>query len=281
MPYGLYNNQFIDDSSPCLPLTDRGFLFGDGFFSTLRVDNGIIEHFQSHLSRLKKNCEDLQIEFPKIKNSIFFKLLSKNNALKGLWRLKIIISRKESSNPKRLCFSQANVIILLSPYKEEDSNLKLNVETSPLLTPLYNIKSLSYLHRLYLYENALNKGFNETLCINEKHQILEGVFSNIFWVHKKSIYYPNSNLPYLKGIYLSALLKVANSLNYQIKEVSWNFEEIPKNYNSFLCNTMTGVQPIQEIANQPFRIESSLSSLFKKKIYLYFKGNHLNTFDYQ
>ena len=46
----------------CVATTDRGLLYGDGLFETVAVVDGVLCHWQRHLSRLQSGCERLGIQ---------------------------------------------------------------------------------------------------------------------------------------------------------------------------------------------------------------------------
>ncbi len=47
-----------------VPVTDRGFQFGDGLYETVLVREEDIPLFQFHVERLRDNCEELSLPFP-------------------------------------------------------------------------------------------------------------------------------------------------------------------------------------------------------------------------
>jgi len=87
-----YQDQFYPDDEVKISISDRGFLFGRGVFTSLRVCDGNIECVHRHLSRLKDNCKYLNIDPPDVKVDLLLDLVERNNAHTGLWRMKIIIS---------------------------------------------------------------------------------------------------------------------------------------------------------------------------------------------
>ena len=58
-----------------ISITDRGLAYGDGVFTTAKVDQGKIQFLSEHLERLTKNCDQLSIALPdidKIKHELKF-----------------------------------------------------------------------------------------------------------------------------------------------------------------------------------------------------------------
>src|SRR5690625_5324955 len=55
------NGKFIPDSEATIPVTDRGFIFGDGVYEVIRVIDGRLFREKEHLDRLKEGLAGLQI----------------------------------------------------------------------------------------------------------------------------------------------------------------------------------------------------------------------------
>ena len=60
----LLNGLPIAPDSPAIAASDRGFLYGDGVFETLRVESGRPLDWSAHISRLQRSAEFLGIPLP-------------------------------------------------------------------------------------------------------------------------------------------------------------------------------------------------------------------------
>src|SRR5437773_1691656 len=60
----LLNGQFVPEQEAMISVLDRGFLYGDGLFETLRVFNGKPFRWQQHLERLQRGADFLKISLP-------------------------------------------------------------------------------------------------------------------------------------------------------------------------------------------------------------------------
>ena len=49
-----------------VPVNDRGFLYGDGLFETLRADDGRVHFLTEHLERLEASARTFRLPFPEI-----------------------------------------------------------------------------------------------------------------------------------------------------------------------------------------------------------------------
>lgn len=234
------NHRFLPASQASIPITDRGFLFGDGIFTTIRVENGEPEHLERHLSRVKKQCIELKIDSPEISKEWLAQLIEKNHAQSGIWRMKIIVTGGDSSalNLEKRKFG--NLLITISPYEPPIDPYRLTVYPYPIVSPVADLKSLSYLQRLHVKEYARQHGCDDAIVLSPEGFILETAFGNFCWILEDCLYVPDPELPLFEGITISVLQE-----KMQTKKVKSRIEDIPKEAKCYLCNTMIGCHPIE------------------------------------
>src|SRR5665213_1097209 len=138
MSFVFIDNKFVAEDEARVPVTDRGFLFGDGVFTSLRVNNGRVECYQAHLERLRKHCEILQIIPPKINTEDIVELFKLNKAHEGIWKFKIIVTGGEYDDGLALVLRPAGqLIMLLKPYDGTyQASYRLCLYPNPLVHPL-------------------------------------------------------------------------------------------------------------------------------------------------
>lgn len=242
------NGQFVPKSDVTVPFNDRGFLFGDGVFTTLRVCNGTVESVERHLQRLRDHCRYLGIEYPKIDPGWIEELIQRNQALRDVWRMKIIITGGDSPDLDLAVRKHGQLIITLSPY---DSDLptpyKLTTLPSPVMGSLAHVKSLSYLERLWIKEFAKKREVHDAVTTTGGGVLLEAAFSNIFWRKGEDIFTPGRDLPLLFGISLTVVKEAALALGMKVHEVHATLEDVPQGSQLYLCNAMVGFHPVESI----------------------------------
>lgn len=242
MTIAYLNGTFAPLKELSLPLTDRGFLFGDGIFTTLRVYNGEIEYWEPHLQRLKMQLQALEITPPTIDKEIAKTLIKKNDAYEGIWKLKIVITAGMPFGEKPRNY--ATVAVLLSPYTPPTTPSTVTVFPYPVSSPLAKFKTLSYLDRFYIEHYAKQHGYDDAIVTNAEGVILELAFSNLFWKRQKALYTPSRKLPLLEGIFLKNFLKGERKKGVIVHEVETPLKELPKDAELFGCNSLRGVFPV-------------------------------------
>lgn len=242
------NGQFIQDVQATIPITDRGFLFGDGIFTTLKVDDGQIYHLDNHLERVTWQCEKLNIRMPKINREVFQEIVKRNGAYEGIWRMKLIITGgglPDLSLPLR---DPGSVLISIKEtHQPITTPAKLVIYPESIQSPISQLKTLSYLERLYVKQYAKEKGADDALVLSHEGYILEAAFSNILWIDDGHFFTPKSSLPILQGITLQKHIEKAKAQGMSVHEDSYLLEDISDTASIYLCNAITEKRPVELI----------------------------------
>src|SRR5688500_3529439 len=86
------NGEFVPEEQARISIFDRGFLYGDGLFETLRVHRGRIFQWSEHAERLSRGVNTLRIPVawkPQELRRFAETLLEKNGATDAILRLNV------------------------------------------------------------------------------------------------------------------------------------------------------------------------------------------------
>lgn len=244
------NGLFLEESHASVPISDRGFLFGDGAFTTIKIENGKILYLEEHLKRLKHDCDELLIEFPLIDPNIFYKLVEQNNAQQNLWRMKILITGKGelSAIPR----PHGVFLVSIKPYISAGNDpINLCLYPHPITSKLAHIKSLSYVERFQIKNYAKLQGFDDAIVLSPEGYLLETSFSNLFWIENGTIFTPDKSLPLLRGITLNQIIK---ETHLEVLEGKYSLENINGHASVYICNALTGIRPVKSILNHEYSL---------------------------
>ena len=256
-------NEWVPAEEAKISIFNRGFLFGDGVFTTLRVDHGKIGYLSEHLAGLQEQCRYLSLDFPEIKESIIYELIDLNKAHKGVWRLKIIVACSEETLLYRLPTNRkSSLIMTLAPYEGLYCHpVRLCTYPYAYQSELAKVKSLAYLERMRIKQYALTKGYDDAVVYDPQRYLLETGFANIFWKDEEGLHIPDKGLPYYFGITLKQAIKLAEKgqlpLSYE------KTKSIPYRAQVFMCNSMAGICPVIEIDGMTY----SRDPVFEKQFW--------------
>lgn len=268
-PIVYLNGDFLPESNAFIPVTDRGFLFGDGIFTTLKVNEGHPEFLEQHLQRLEQQCSQLAIVAQKFSTEIIHELIIKNHAQQGAWKLKIIVSGGADGFDveKR---APGQLLITLKPYLAQASPCRLTSYPHPICHPLAKVKSLSYLDRLWIADYALKHGFDDVLVRDHHGIVLETAFANLFWRVGENLFFPDSSLPLMQGVTLQVLLVAAGNVGLHLHPIQAKLQDIPPEAQLYLCNSLKGIVPVIAIdskkINRDEAFENTLQEIYTESL---------------
>jgi 4-amino-4-deoxychorismate lyase len=264
MAWVYLNGFFLSEEQACIPITDRGFLFGDGTFTTIRVAQGRVEFLQAHLERLTEQCQVLDIIPPEIKVSWIQELMNRNNAFEGVWRLKILVTGGQETALKLPVRSNGQLLITLKPYSMPPSTpCRLCLFPDPIHRPFSSIKSLAYLDRLAVNDYADKKGCDDAIVVSHEGFLLETAFSNVFGFDGKSIWIPDPQLAYVKG----TLLKIIREyFPFPIQFFRETVQKLISHAVLYTCNAMTHIRPALEVEGKLIRHHIEFEEILKKSL---------------
>lgn len=261
------NGEILEKEEATLPITNRGFTFGDAVFETIRVINGRVIFWEDHYFRLMASMRIMRMEIPQefspenleteIQN-----LVKENDLLEKAARVKFIVSRK----PGGLYTPETNEIDYLITattlpeafylFNEDFYEVELfkdHFVTSGLLSTLKtNNRAINVLGSIFAKENDYNNCF----LLNEQKNVVEALNGNIFLVKDGVIKTPPLSDGCLKGITRGKILEIVKKLpDYKIEEASVSPFELQKADEIFITNVGVGVQPVSKYRKKEYKAE--------------------------
>lgn len=241
------NGKFLPEDQAVIPVSDRGFLFGDGIFTTIKVSDGHPEFLGLHLIKFVQDCEKIGIIPRQISENDIAKLIEINEAQKGTWRLKIAMTGGLSPGINLAKREAGQFLMTVKPYAGHVSTCKLVSYPHPISYPMGKFKSLSYLDRLSLADYAQKQGYDDVLVYDHVGMILESSVANIFWRIGKDLYFPDSALPFYQGVTLQIILAAAENAGMKGHSVRAKLNDISDEAHVYLCNSLKWCTPIVAI----------------------------------
>ena len=74
------NNEFVPAEKSALSPFDRGFLFADGVYESIRTYNKKLFRYEDHIDRLKRSLREIRLDFKELASikNIIIELIKKN-----------------------------------------------------------------------------------------------------------------------------------------------------------------------------------------------------------
>jgi len=247
----------VDGAEARVPVTDHGFLYGDGVFEGIRVYAGRVFRLDDHLERLRVSAAAIDLELPGGKDGlreIVQRTVDAFGASEAYIRL--VVSRGEGPlgvDPTR-CTAPRVVCIVddVALYPAEKVARGVDLVTVSLRRPPYDVldprvKSLNYLNNVLAIAEARRRGADEALILNQAGTIAEASGANVFLVRDGSLLTPPPADGALEGITRRTVLELAAELAVAAVERSLGRVDMLAADEAFLTGTGARVVPVRSL----------------------------------
>ena len=255
-------------SKATISVRDQGFLFGYGFFETIRADKANIRFLEDHIARLDRSWNHFFSDEPPdlTWNDIITRVLVQNGLANQTAAVKIIATMGENYDPP----CQHTLLVTARPYthrlaKTKEAGLKLLIYPYPRQSPLADHKTLNYLFYLLAGKWAKTYGGDEALILNPDKSVSETNTANILLIKGKVIIRPIS--PHvLPGIMQNAVCKLLSGWMYRIEEKKVLPEELFSADEVLITNSLMGAVPVTSLDGKQLGKPSELWREINRKI---------------
>ena len=254
--YGKVNigGKIVDPADAKISIFDRGFLYGDSVFETMRVYRTIPFAFTEHLERLYRSGERIGFQLP--------------------WDMEVVrnkcIETIEASDLEdaylRLIATRGSGTMGLDPSLASDPELiVLVLSLPPLPDELYEVgrtaamvgvrrnlkkaidpqaKTGNYINSVMAQNEAREKGAQEAIMLDNEGRVAEGSSANVFAFVDGTWFTPPLEVGILGGITRSTILSVMEKEGLSVEVgVLWP-EDLKRATEVFLCSSVREMLPV-------------------------------------
>lgn len=216
-----------------VPVTDEGFLRGDGVFEVIRLYGGKPFALDEHMIRMARSAENLRLEFsPADVERDIAALLEEAGPVEGA--LRFVVTRGGMR------------IGLVEGLKEFPESIALGTVEYVPTRLLDQIKSLSYAANMLAGRLARESGADEALLVTPHGRVLEGPTSSFFYVLDGALYTPPIDDHILDSITRRKVLAVSDAT-----ERITTRDDLAVLEEAFLASTLREVHPVHAIDGRP------------------------------
>ncbi|WP_462168889.1 aminodeoxychorismate lyase [Pseudoalteromonas lipolytica] len=252
----------ITNDHTMVSFQDRGLNYGDGFFTTARINDASIEHWPLHKARLIECAARLAfptLDVMAIENA---SLQAIGDMQSGI--LKIVITRGSGGRGYGLPEAPSiQVLITVLPavahYKTwQEQGVSLAISSIKLAHQpvLAGLKTLNRLEQVLIKNQMNTLNCDDVVVLDINDNVIESSAANLFAIKNEQIFSPQLNNCGITGVYLKSLCA---KLAIEFKQIS--VEELLAMDAVFMCNSLMGVVPVAAITDTQFDITRSKALL--------------------
>jgi branched-subunit amino acid aminotransferase/4-amino-4-deoxychorismate lyase len=245
------NGRYMEHEAACIRIDDRGFLFGDALYETVRIYRGGFFRFDEHWDRLAQGAAALKIEAPSRDGlrEIAGNLARLNRVTDGTVR--ITLTRGPGGEGLRTAGSGPPTLLVtvrpIAPGRIERaaagfSAIVARARRSPVGLPS-SIKSANRLDAIMARLEADEAGADEAILLSAEGWVAEGTVSNVFWRSGDGLRTPDLSVGILPGVTRTVVLEVCERLGVRVEEGRWPPDDLRRAPEIFL--TMSSIGPVR------------------------------------
>ncbi len=252
---------------------DRGLLYGDGLFETIRVYGGRPFRLGAHLERLRLGCETLQFAGVPLGETI------------GKWTeaailaadlgdayCRITVTRGVGIGLDPLTCERATVLVAVLPLrpraKHEVAATILWPRSDQDLPPL-TVKSTSYQRAVLVAFELRRRGVDEGIFLDRLGDVAESTTANVFAVVGGKLVTPPTNAC-LAGITRAEVLDVARELGIEAEVVALPVDRMKAADEVFLTSSIAELVPVTSLDGH--RIGGGVPGAMTRRLHDVFRG---------
>jgi branched-chain amino acid aminotransferase len=237
-----FNHQILSAEKTFIAAVSSAALYGKSIFTTLAVYNLKPFLWEKHWRRLRENADKIGLDLRGFDETsarhALLELVLLNNLKTGRARLTFF---DESANPVWNFDSKNKTSLLITTAEFQNMKDEYLLTVSPYSinskSPLAGTKSCNYLENILALEEAKKRGFDESVRLNEKREIVSAAMANIFWAKDEKIFTPALETGCLAGTTREFLME-----NFPVSETNSAIAELTEADEIFLTSAALGVR---------------------------------------
>ena len=276
------DGQIVAPDRATVSVFDRGFLYGDSVFETIRTYGGRPFALDEHLKRLEHSAGLVYIELPvtlqQLRRETLLAVSQAGNP-ESYVRLMVTRGQGELGLDPALAGVARRVIIVselhpLPPrwYEVGARAVSFRTQRAHDATPAQGAKIGNYLVAVLAMREAKKSGALEALVVNAEGRVVEGATSNVFYLKAGTLMTPPLDSGILPGITREHVLGAAQSLGCPVRFACPRLEELQAADEVFVSSSIRELLPIVEIdgqqigAGRPGAVTRQLHAEFRRQL---------------
>lgn len=249
------NGTYLPLDQACVPVLDRGFIFGDGVYEVIPVYGGVAFRMAHHLQRLKNSMQAIRLDNPHTDTEwqeIINTVIERNSDIDQSIYLQVTrgVASRDHRFPGEINPTVFVMSNLFTPVPAEQLEQGVSAITLNDIRWQYcSIKSIALLPNILLRQQAVEQGAAEAILIRDD-EVTEGAASNVFIVKDGVIITPPKTDCLLPGITRDLLVEQAKQHHVPHRETNIKKSELLAADEIWVTSSTKEILPITQIDGQ-------------------------------
>ncbi len=254
------NGRIVESAEARISAFDRGFLYGDALFETMRAYGGKIFRLDRHFARLNSSAAFLGFDLSAATEPLdaaVGRTLAESKLSEAYVRL--TVSRGTGRGLLPNVHDVPTVMIEVrqfSPYPatlyERGMNLVISRYRRDESSPLSNHKITNYLPAILAKREAAEAQRDDALLLNNKGDVAEATVANVFIVRAGLVITPAVSAGILPGVTRAAIMELCRRIDIPCVEHNVSLDQLFFADEVFLTNTLMEIMPVRRAGDGSF-----------------------------
>ncbi|MCG6885717.1 MAG: D-amino-acid transaminase [Proteobacteria bacterium] len=246
------NGNYLPLEEACVPVLDRGFIFGDGVYEVIPVYAGKPFRLAHHLQRLQNSMAAVRIDNPHSDaewQQLIETVIERNDG--GDQSIYLQVTRGVAARDHRFPGSTTPSVFIMSnlftPVPAEQLQNGVSAITLDDIRWQYcHIKSIALLPNILLRQQAVEQGAAEAILIRAG-DVTEGAASNVFIVSEGVIVTPPKDDCLLPGITRDLVVELATQHGLPYREAVIKKSDLQSASEIWVTSSTKEILPVTRI----------------------------------
>lgn len=252
------NGAYLPEEQALIPVTDRGFLFGDGVYEVIPAYGGHLLRLDEHLDRLQHSLDGIRLANPidaQQWREMLETLLAQNVGLGEDLSVYLQVTRGAAKRDHAFpvgvpatVFASVSVISPLSEPVLQQGLAAITVED--IRWQRCDIKAITLLANVLMRQQAIDAGAADAILVRDG-LVTEGAASNIFIVQQGEVITPPKGQYLLPGITRDLVLELVRAEGLPLQEAFFTPEQLTQADEVWLTSSTREVVAVTQLNGKP------------------------------
>ena len=250
---------------------DRGFLYGDGIFETVRIRRFSPVFWSYHVQRLQQACQRLKLRCPEV-SLLEEEIQQLTQEAEGV--IRITLSRGVGPRGYRAVTENSTTRVLawfpVPHFPSERYTQGVNLRwchsrlgRNPLLA---GMKHLNRLEQVLARAEWNDDSIHEGLLQDTSGEVIEGTMSNLFLVKHGVLITPLLEHCGVAGVMRAVILEQAEKLGLACEVRAVSVDEVEQADECFMSNSSIGIWPVHTLTTRRWVTPGEITQRLQKSV---------------
>jgi branched-chain amino acid aminotransferase len=276
------DGELVPRSEASVSVLDRGFMYGDAAFETLRAYGGDVFAWTAHANRLAATCETLGMDHG-LDAADLHDRIRETLAANAFDDAYVRLSVTRGVQPGKLTPGpevDPTVVVVVKPLPRggvdgdpvwDGPATVRTVETRrvPDAAIPASAKTHNYLNGILARLELRGSDADEALMLDTENRVTEGTTSNLFVVGDDGLVTPSLSAPVLPGVTRATVLELAREEGIPVTERSLSLRDVREASEAFLTNSTWEVRPVASLDDVGFEqgpVTQLMAALYRQRV---------------